>query len=60
MNYQEAKKVVELANEAGVKLAVNQTIRYDPAVQTALSHQPLSLLINFQIRENSKPATNER
>jgi len=34
MNYQEAKKIVELADKAGVKLAVNQNMRYDPAMRS--------------------------
>ncbi|MEM4310980.1 MAG: Gfo/Idh/MocA family oxidoreductase [Nitrososphaerales archaeon] len=33
-SYSEAKEMVKLADEAGVKLAVNQNMRYDPAMRS--------------------------
>jgi predicted dehydrogenase len=34
MNLVEAKKIVKLADEAGIKLGVNQNMRYDPAMRS--------------------------
>lgn len=34
MNFKEAKEIVETAEKAGVKLGVNQNMRYDPAMRT--------------------------
>ncbi len=36
-NYQEAVQIVELCEKSGIKLVVNQNMRYDPAVRTVKS-----------------------
>jgi predicted dehydrogenase len=37
MNYREAREAVRLCDEAGIVLAVNQNMRYDPSVRAARS-----------------------
>ena len=57
-NYQEAKEIVRLCNEAGITLAVNQNMRYDQsirALKTVLSRGYLGELVLATIEMRAIP-----